>query len=74
MLSGRESLNIDILECLTRIALEGPGVATRDGYNLSKEALKLWDKGKGERFTTAKWIPGMKQKSMIKIQEGNKNS
>ena len=50
------------------------GVATMDGYNLSKKALKLWDKGKGERFTTAKWIPGMKQKSMIKIQEGNKNS
>ena len=36
----------------------------------SKEALKLWDKGKGERFTTEHWIPGLKQKSMIQIQEG----
>ena len=40
-----------------------------EGYDLSKKALQLW-KGKGERFTTKKWLPGMKQKSMTEIQEG----
>lgn len=70
ILNDRENINLDALESQTRVSLEGPGVATMDGYNLSKEALKLWDKGKGERFTTEHWIPGLKQKSMIQIQEG----
>ena len=45
ILNGRECLDLDSLEALKRIALEGPGVSTIEGYNLSKEALKLWDRG-----------------------------
>ena len=71
VLGGRESLELDSIEALTRVALEGPGVATMEGYDLSKEALELWG-GKGERFTTQHWWPGMKQKSMLEIQEGKR--
>ena len=40
VLNGRESLSLDCAEALTRISLEGPGVATMEG--LSKKALQLW--------------------------------
>ena len=73
VLNGRESLSLDCAEALTRISLEGPGVATMEGYDLSKKALQLW-RGYGERFTTAEWIPGMKQKSMKEIQDGTKKT
>ena len=71
VLNGRESLSLDCAEALTRISLEGPGIVSMEGYDLSKKALQLW-KGYGERFTTAGWIPGMKQKSMKEIQNGTK--
>ena len=40
VLNGRESLSLDCAEALTRISLEGPGVATMEG--LSKKAVQLW--------------------------------
>ena len=71
VIQGRESFGINLIKALTRISLEGPGVATNDGYDLSKEALGLWG-GKGERFTTATWVSGLKQKAMVEIQEGKR--
>ena len=70
VLNGRERLSVELTEALTRIVLEGPGVATMDGYNLSKDTLKMWKSKYGERFTTEKWMKGMKDKAMVEIQEG----
>ena len=71
ILKGRECLGLGLAEALTRVALEGPGVATMSGYDISKQALQLWKGSYGERFTTVNWMKGMKQKAMIDIQEGN---
>ena len=72
VIKGREDLSLECIESLTRIGMEGPGVATKEGYDLSKRALQMW-KGYGERSTTERWIPGMKSKEMINIQEGKRN-
>ena len=52
IVEGRELLSVENINALARIRVEGPGVATMEGYQLSKEALKLWNSRQGERFTT----------------------
>lgn len=38
-MEGRSCLELNVVEAITRVVLEGPAVATTEGYNLSKEAL-----------------------------------
>ena len=37
VLNGRESLSLDCAEALTRISLEGPGVATMEGFTCQRK-------------------------------------
>ena len=64
---SRESLSIENLNALARIRFEGPGVATMQGYQLSKDALVLWNSHQGECFITKAWEPGLKNKAMLTI-------
>ena len=70
VMEGRECLGLDVVEALTRIALQGPGVATDAAYTLSASALKK--RPTGERYTTDQWMKGMKSKALIEIQAGKR--
>ena len=71
IVQSRESLSIENLNALARIRIEGPGVATTQAYQLSKDALAMWNSHQGERFTTKAWIPGLKNKAMLAIQSNS---
>ena len=72
VMEGRSCLELNVVEAITRVVLEGPAVATTEGYNLSKEALSKWNDGKGEHFTTEKWMKGMQSKGIAECQAGTR--
>lgn len=66
--NGRESLTIDHLVALTRLAAHGPPASTEAAANLSQIALRKYKSQYGERFCTNLWVPGKTSKAISKLQ------
>ena len=57
----------------TRVILEGPNLATKSSFNISKKALQKWPGHLGECFTTENWQPGMSSQTVQKIQSADQD-
>ena len=74
-MQGRSSLELNNVEAITRVVLEGPAVSTTESYNLSKEVLASWNRDgekQGEHVTTQTWMRGMQSKAIAQCQTSKK--
>ena len=67
--SDRSCLTIEHANAMIRVSKEGPQASTMKAFELSTKALDRWPSHLGERFTTDKWMPGLKSKAVKRCQK-----